>query len=206
MNGEPLTYDRFVAYAAGELAGDETARMEAWMASSPEAAARVAEIRDLLQIMRGDDSRPASRTAIDRAVATFATHRSHAVTDWLSSARRILAELVFDSRRPLALAGFRGGMNGYQLAYQTSDATIDLQVSPSAQGAEAVWQVRGQISLRSGDEVADVVLLEHDTSAVAGRLASDEHGCFKLSAGRGSYDLLVNVSAGTMLVPDLQIG
>lgn len=210
MNIEPVPFEQLLSLASGELTPELAGRVTAMVRSSPDTAATLEQIRQVLQTLRSDDTKMPSAPVVERAVAAFGQRRKNVVapqsTGWLDTAARIIVELVFDSRRTPALAGFRGGGPGYQLAYQCEFASIDLHVSPPDFNVDCSWKLRGQVSFEHGGRAADLALVNPQTRETLERASTDDRGCFKLVAPRGEYDLLIHAQSDTLLVPALEIG
>src|SRR5262245_2616125 len=144
MPSEPMSFETLVSYAVGELRGDEAKEAEQRIHSSPELSAQLQRIREVLQAMRADHTHLPRSAIIDRAAELFRRREQLIPTVWLGQAFRAIAELLYDSRRAGAIAGFRGASHGYHLSYKADDARIDLQVTPASPESRLV-NLQGQI-------------------------------------------------------------
>jgi len=203
-----ITDEELVAYAADHLEPARAAAVAAHLAAAAEAAAAVARYRLAREVVRADALAEPPAAAVARAKAIFP--RKPALSELLGGLRRVVAELTFDSRSGMAaaLAGFRGGLSAYQVAFAGAGAEVDVQLEPPVDGGvEARWQVLGQVTTDDEPPSATVYLTSPEAGdhAVAEAVA-DEHGVFGLAALPGRYDLLVRIDGTLIVLPDLEIG
>jgi hypothetical protein len=196
-----------VAYALGELPPDEAALLEARLALAPALAETVAGIRALVDTMRSDDSEAPTARAVRRAIAAaLARPRRRSAAEVLQEAARVLARLVFDSQAEPALAGFRGGGEARQLAFESEVARVDLRLTPRA-ASHAVWRLRGRIMPhRGGDgDLGPVLVRNRVVGAPVVEAEVDEGGRFAIDVPRGGYEIMVGV-AGAALALEVELG
>jgi hypothetical protein len=156
--------------------------------------------------MRTDDTQAPTSAAVRSALAAFVPRAGTITLAWLEEARRYVARLVYDTRAQPALAGFRGGGAGYQLAYDSERGRVDLRITPAAGSRRDQWRVRGQIMTSPGADVGSVALVTAGTSHAVTVAVPDQHGQFRLDVGRGTYDLVAELMTGALIAPDLEIG
>lgn len=207
MTGPPVSIsdDELLAFGGDELEPTRAAAVAARVAASAEAAATVGRYRLARAVVRADAAEGPSAAAVARAKGIMP--KRSPVADLLSTLRRVVAEVTFDNRAggAAALAGFRGGMSAYQVAFAGGGAEVDLQLDPPAE-AEQRWRLLGQVT--TDDDAPATILL---TMAAGGErpvaeTTADEHGMFGLAALPGRYDLLVRVHEMLIVLPDLEIG
>ncbi|MCH8881281.1 MAG: hypothetical protein IID34_15550 [Planctomycetes bacterium] len=124
----------------------------------------------------------------------------------LETAVRMIAELVYDSRPQVALAGVRGAATAYQLAFESERADVDLEVEPDADAGSGLRRISGQITLsRESDEVRSVAFVSPGTSEVASTIKPDEHGVFGVTVASGKYDLVITLSDTQVVLANVEI-
>jgi anti-sigma factor RsiW len=202
MKNDHVNAEQLVAYACGELDGEEAARVEAVMAASLAATALVVRLRDVVETMREMDVAAPPRATVRRVLAAFARCGTRSGAGWLARVQWFVAELVFDSRAQPALAGYRGSLATRQMAYDSPYGRIDLQILPRDRGAAGErCRVRGQVTLHE-DAAFGAVTLCDDTggAGVAAETIPDRHGRFTMDVAAGAYDLLVELDQGDRVI------
>src|SRR5262245_28569754 len=200
-----VSIEDLVSYAAGEMSAEDAASIEARIGAAPSLASKVRYIRQVLETMQADDTRAPRGAVIDRAVALFHQRQRLVPSVWLNQACRAIAELLYDSRRSAAIAGFRGGSQTRHLSYRAGTVTIDIQIAPPTGPQTPMWKVRGQIESSESIEL-DAAFLRHTQSDQCGAEAlPDEDGCFTLWASAGEYDLIIGMGVESILVPRLEL-
>ncbi|MHC4429248.1 MAG: hypothetical protein ACYS0D_11715, partial [Planctomycetota bacterium] len=131
---DPHPDDMLVSFALGELSGQQEDRLRAILAGDPSLADRAARMRQIVEVMRGDDSEPATGEAVRRALVMWSRRGSETAVKWVARARRFIAELAYDSRVRAAPLGFRangarGSGGSYQLGYTCPAGRVDVYVS-----------------------------------------------------------------------------
>ncbi len=209
MKQRSIRFQQLVAYASGELEGQEAAQVEAYLARWSIAAGDVTRLRETLEIMRSDDSEEPTPEAVGRALAVVARSRKPvAPRRPLAGLDRILTRLVFDSRAQLAIPGYRGPASSYQLAYECEQGRIDLHVLPTSPVARGWYRIRGQVAWRSKVDSGFVCLIKKGADEPVESVMSDQHGRFRVDAPPGVYDLLIEVAQGdqVLVASDLDLG
>lgn len=192
-----MNYDKLIAFAAGELAGDDLRAVEQQIATDPAAARTVALFRAVRSTLRDDDSVAPPDAVVARARALFRPAPS-AVAAWWEALKRVVAELTYDSRPALALAGLRGAGDARQLSYHAEIADVDLQIDAAGELA----RVTGQVSAAAPAEAHEVALVpQSGGEPVQARVEPD--GSFVLSAPRGAYDLVVRFADDALVMSGL---
>lgn len=202
-----ITYERLLAFAAGEITGAEATEIEAHLERDPEAAAAVARYRALRHLVQHALAMEPSRTLIARAKAIFAEARAPATEPWWTRLEQVIANLVFDSRPQPALAGFRSAEMGFQLAFESDRTAIDLHAEPTGEGARegtAAWQVMGQIDVADA-ESGEVVLVPEGSEAPAAESSVDDEGVFSLRVPPGRYTLYVRSGRGSIVCEEIEL-
>lgn len=170
--------------------GDQVDPTLAAKAGEPAVAAEVARLSAILNVMKNDDT-CVPPVEVVRALRERLRQGS-VVESWLQSLRKVVLELVFDSRRQMGVMGFRGGALGGEstvtLAYSVSEGeelSVDLQIEPAggAPGGSAphAWKIRGQIDpVPGGAPAAEVMLVENESEVVIASAVSEGGGRFDL--------------------------
>ncbi len=207
MKQENVTFEQLVAYASGELTGCEASTVEAYLAVLPAVARTTQRLQEVIQRLRADDTVPATPGAVRRALNLLQTPDEAPTQDWLAPLR-LFAKLVFDSRAQLAMAGYRGSAAGYQLAFESEPARVDLQILPQDRAVGDRWRVRGQVTVRDGAELGAVTLLAQHTDTPVATAVPDQAGRFKLDSPAGVFDLRIDLDQGTrsVVAPRLEVG
>ncbi len=141
-----------------------------------------------------------SPQALARYRAHFARVQQAARLSPLERLRRLVAELVTDSRMRPALAGLRGaGAADYRLLYSAATADIDLQV----QAAGPHRTIRGELLFSESPTAQGAALLQLvDASGQTVSEALAQDGSFRLQeVPPGRYSLLITPADG----PELQV-
>jgi hypothetical protein len=110
----------------------------------------------------------------------------------VGSIRRVVANLVFDGRQPLAAAGLRGAADAYALVYSVDDVDVDLQIEPASPDGGR-WLITGQVSVPSGAGAVSVEAVSRPLASAAAAEV-DQTGMFSLILDAGTYDLVVHVA------------
>lgn len=203
MPSHPVPYERLIAYAADELDEPEAAAVASHLATCAECAATLARFRTVRAVLRSDDSEAPPAATLVRARGLFAQRRPAPEANWL---QRVLARLTFDSRAGPALVGARGIGRGYQLAFESDVADVDLELEPGEEPAGDRWRLLGQVAVHEDAPVAAVRLASPGTTTPVVQTTADEHGLFTLQAPLGRYDLLVSLPRVLLVLPDIEIG
>lgn len=210
MKQQNVTLTDLIAYASGELNGQDAVMVEAYLAVLPEAARANRRLQEVIDTLRTDDTQEPSAEAVLRALRTLRPDQSAPLPDWLGPIR-VLARLVFDSRNQPALAGYRGGASSCQVAYECDAVRLDLQIiqiMPQGDPSDSTWRLRGQVTARDDAGVDSVSLLRQRTGTIVAAVVPDDVGRFKLMSGPGVYDLQIELDQGTrtVLAPGLEVG
>lgn len=197
-------FAQLLAYAVGELDESAAASVERTIAASPLAQAELARIRSILQTLRTDDSVAAPDSLVRRAQAIFesTTAARPGIADAL---RRVLARLVFDSRAEVALAGFRGVEDSFQLSYESELATLDLECDLSGDPNRPTWSIIGQIESDTGAGGLNAVLYPTGSTTPVARTVTDEHGVFRMELSAGAYELHVEFPGQVVVFSSVEL-
>lgn len=200
------SFERLIDYLDNRLPDAEAAGVATHLATS---CADCAESRDWYQQVRkvaaSDDTVTPPPWVLKRAVRIFDTQRDRPKLP--ARIGQAIAKLVFDSFARPALAGVRSTETANrQLLYRAGDYSIDLQIAPSEHTrADLIGQV-----LKEGDPTFESVAGLNFGIARGGETVfsavTDEMGEFKVSGlEQGLYDLRVELSEGSITVPDLPL-
>ncbi len=198
-NAKP-DYEQLIAYAAGELAGEAVGAVEQAARNDADAAATVSRFRAVADAVRTDRTEAPPAESLAAARALFRPVSSPSLLDRV---RRVIAELVYDSRRQPALVGVRGAEQGYQLCFESEFADVDLQVEPVA-GA-ATRRVTGQITPRGPARAATVVFSIGGEGAAVRTAAADDGGLFSVEMTAGSFELTITTADGVLVLPGVEV-
>ena len=198
-------FERLIDYLDARLDEAEAARMTAHLSTKCDTCD---ESRNwylhVKSIAETDDSIAPPSWVLKRAVRIFETARRPRLAARVGQA---IASLVFDSFARPALVDVRSAETANrQLLYSAGDYTVDLQVA-SAEHSRA--DLLGQV-LMEGETAFDAVSgLKLDIARggkVVYSVKTDEMGEFKFTGLEyGVYDLRVELSEGSITVPDLPV-
>lgn len=206
MSRQSFSYEQLAAFAAGELSVAEVSAIREYLAADAAAASTVARLQLLLTTLRTDDSQAPPADMLERAKALFRERKQVLPGEsWFDAIKQVVAELVYDSRPRLALAGVRGGSGSYQLSFESDLADIDLDVEPLGEPDADQRRLIGQVSPRSDEAATKVVLARPGTTAPVHIVEPDESGMFKLTTERGKFDVLVSLPEGLVVLPAVEI-
>jgi len=208
MSSSHVSYEDLIAYAAGDLAPEDAARVESAIAADPAAQHTVETFRQVATTVAEDDSVEPAPSVIERAKALFDVEKRSAMRDWLDAVDRFVATLIYDSRAQPATAGYRGTAEAVRLSFESEDfaADVDLEITPQPDGGEEQHQVRGQVSAERAVASAEVRLLAAGTTQSVDHAVADENGMFMLQAPEGTYDLAIRLGDEALVLPGIAIG
>jgi hypothetical protein len=201
MSQHDPPFETLVDYACGQLDSRRSQEVEALIAASAAAQARVARVRLVLETLRTDDSITTPASVVARAKAIFRAPAAR-TSGWFNQLRPLLATLLFDSFQSGALAGARGEDDARQLTWEWPGATLDVQVESLAQSPNR--RLMGQISAPAAETI-EIALVPPGADAASAETASDEHGMFSLQAPPGRYDLYIRLGETVVKVPAVEI-
>lgn len=200
---EPVSDEQIIALAAGELQGSEAQTVHEAIQRHPELARRVERLRTIIATLRTDDSVAPPPEVVQKARDIFAATRAGR-PGWAEQLRRVVAELVFDSRVRPALAGFRGLAESFQLAYAVGATEVDLRCEPLPGSARERWTVTGQVVSQTSLPT-HVTLKRCGTEEVCAAVQTDEHGVFLVEAPTGCYDLVLELPGQAVVLPQVEL-
>ena len=210
MSKPPMSYDRLIAFASGELSGPEAAEVEAYVATDPKAAETVARFRMARATLRADDGADPPPEVVAKAKAIYdARHFAAAGPSLTEQVGRLVARLIYDSRLEPAVAGLRGQTTGFQVTYDLSagGAELDLQAELAEEvGNGHRWRLVGQVASEQSLPATRVALCRAGSLTPVETTTSDERGVFVLRTEPGTFDLHLHLPAGVSVVPDIRIG
>jgi len=210
MNQEQNTmncpsFERLIDFLDKRLAETEAAQITNHLASG---CASCSENRNWYERVRGvaaaDSSIAPPAWVLKRAVRIFDAERRPKLSERLGQA---IASLVFDSFARPALVGVRSTETASrQMLYSAGAYSVDLQIAQSEHArAELIGQVlkEGETSFES---VSGLGLNISRDGEVIFSTETDGLGEFKISGLEpGTYDLRVELSEGSITVPDLPV-
>ncbi|HST23625.1 MAG TPA: zf-HC2 domain-containing protein [Blastocatellia bacterium] len=199
-------FEQLVDYLDNRLTEAESAPVRSHLATDCQTCAETrAWYASVHAITASDESIEPPTWVVKRAVRIFETqHNRPRLVERIGQA---VASLVFDSFARPAVSGVRSTeTTNRQLLYRAGDYSIDLQVAPSDQSrADLIGQV-----LREGETTFESVSGLRLEIARSGKpsysTVTDAMGEFKISAmDCGMYDLRVELSEGSITVPQLPV-
>jgi anti-sigma factor RsiW len=204
-----VTYQDLLAYAAGELSGEEAARVHKHLRTAPAGAETVRLYQTARHSLATDDSVAPPEAVATRAKSLFDRSRVAAAESLLDRAGAIVASLLFDSRLQPAAVRATTSSNRIQLAYEASAVDIDLVAEPAAEAgngaAATTWRLMGQAATEDGCDGTTVALIPAGATQPLMKTQTDEHGAFVFSdVPSGRYQLHLQLEM-TILVPTFEL-
>ncbi|MCA9296204.1 MAG: hypothetical protein KC983_06790, partial [Phycisphaerales bacterium] len=207
-----INRNELLDFAAGRLTGDAYDRVRAVVASDADAAELVAFYRATADLHR-DDQASALPSHLRHALTRLytrttspATEQAHegATGHWLDRLAQHVAQLIFDSR--VQIAGVRRDPAGrtFQVSFETGieNEEIDLMVTPTGDGADTVFAVRGAFGAAGVRRIA-VCPSSSDTPHL--ELTTDDAGRFTAQLPPGVWDLHVEHAMRDVVVKGLSL-
>lgn len=194
---EPVPYELLVDLAEGRLSLDEATTLRARLAHNPDGQVRLAEIEQLIDLMRTDDSVDAPDHVIARSLRLM---RPPATVSEQPPLQRLTAQFIRDSWRLPALAPGMRSLRAWPraLLFKAGDYELDLQIGPRGEQ----WQLSGQIL---GPEAPGTVTLSGAGDQVSTTLSP--LGEFVMApVPAGTYRLSVTQNDIEIVVPSLELG
>lgn len=117
-----------------------------------------------------------------------------------------VARLIFDSRLQPAGVRYADAGRRIQLAYEADDLDVDLAAEPSATAdRSAGWRIIGQVNPATGSGgIAVAVVMTGKSTAVA-ETRADERALFTVEVPPGTYDLVLKLPSGVVVLPDIDL-
>jgi hypothetical protein len=192
---ERVPYELLVDLAEGRLSPIEAAALREQIALDQLAQQRLADLEQLIGLMRDDDSVDAPEHVVARAARILRQRGQRPDT-----LRRLTALITSDSwGAPRMAAGLRS-LHAWPRAIllRAGDRELDLQVAPRGEH----WQVSGQVL---GPELPGEVTLSGPADFATATLNELGEFTLPLVAG-GRYTLTVTQGDLEIVVPNLEIG
>jgi hypothetical protein len=200
-----MSTELMVAYALGECTPEEARRIETAAAASPAERRRLEQVRSMVLTLRTDESVEPPPDLVRKAKSLLTVPSTGlSLAEWLAGVDRVIATLVFDSRAPGMLAGFRSGAStDFHMTFHTDLAEVDLEIRPP-EPPETSWTLRGQVDPQQPVAATDVGLVSG--SDVETQTVADDRGRFMLRASPGRYDLIVRLGDRCVSVQEIVLG
>ena len=206
MAAKRISYDNLIAFAAGDSTGAQAESVRRELHADPSAEQVVRRFQRVVETLRSDDSVAPPADLLRRATRLFTKRRVPSQPDWLDPLKRIVANLVYDSRPQLALAGVRGSLAAYQMSFECELADIDLEIERRQADGEDMCRVTGQISVRDRTASArTIAFVARGADKAVVKVAPQQHGAFDADVLPGVYYLAINVSEKTVVLANVEI-
>jgi hypothetical protein len=160
----------------------------------------------LTTAIRADHAAAPPAAVLLQAQQLMAERPASAVADLLAKvtapARRIIAEVIFDSWGTLApgLSGVRGVAVVRHLTLAAGPAEFDLRLTPPV-APKKTWSLLGQIS--SDDPVSQIELISRKAAPVTA--AADTGGMFRAELPEGDWDVIMHMKDFVYVLPKLPV-
>ncbi|MEZ6235739.1 MAG: hypothetical protein R3B68_16270 [Phycisphaerales bacterium] len=183
--------DEHLALAFGELDAAAAARLDASLDGAARAA--IGQVRATVAAI-GDGGLEAAPASLVRRLEAMGrvSALGEAVAQVAGAIRRLVAQVVFDSRVSPALAGFRGGADGRQLVFSSEAGDVHLRLSGPDERDPRVT-IRGAIEASDETELEGAIA-RVGASGGAAEASIDEDGMFVLRVAPGSHPMIVRLA------------
>lgn len=205
-------YEKLIAYASGELSGDEAESVSAFLKTNPAAAQTVAMYKQAHLMASTDESIAPPMQLVAKAKSIFSSQVQSPAISWIDQLQQIIVELVFDSRAQPALAGIRGVGTAFQASYETEQVSVDIEAEPIEESASEYsskeqWRIMGQIDMPESAANVDVAMIPSasTTALESKQTTTDEHGMFTVEVETGTYDLLIRCGDSVVVLKNINI-
>lgn len=197
LTPQHLPFAKLADLAEGRLRSAEQTTARAHLDSCTRCSTQLAQLEQVVTLMRADTSEAAPRATVANVVGLF---RTRTTEEKPSAVRRLLAALSFDSAQLTPAFGVRSGQSASarQLLYSAGETDFDVRVASSGQA----WVVSGQIL---GECAGGRVELQGDAGAAAAYL--NEQCEFTLPpVPTGTYTLRVRTADAEVELPAFELG
>ena len=215
MTQRSPSHEELLAYAAGELPPEEARRVEAAIATDPQAGRTVGLYRVAWRSTADDDSVAPPEETISRLKSLFQPRLQHGgrgrlAAEWLQRLETTIASLIYDSRlEPATVRTTAAGIARFQMSFQAGEVEIDLQAEPigsSDDGEAGVrWRLIGQVSTSGDARATDVAVSPADADDAAAIARCDERGMFTIELPAGTYHLHLRINDGVVSLPGVDL-
>ncbi len=195
-----IPFDKLVDYAEGRLSEAEREQLTAQLQADPGAAVELAQVQQLIALMRSDASEDAPAYAINRALRLLRQRRAGQAGQpgQPGLLRRIMAALTFDSALSLA-PGMRSSISQTrQLLFTAENLDLDVRITPD----RGTFVVSGQVL---GPEVAGEATLAGDAITVHATVTALGEFSFP-GVPAGQYTLTWRHGDLEVVIPRLELG
>ena len=201
------TFHQLIDHSDGRLPIAQVADLENHLATGCPSCLETYNWYELVRsIAASDDSVTPPPWVLNRALRIFdkRLQRPNLVERLVQG----MAALVFDSFARPAMVGVRSTeASNRQLLYHVGELSVDLRIVQSERaGANLIGQVLSE-SDPAFESVSGLKVEVIRGDEVLYRSVTDEIGEFKIARlDRGNYDLRIELSEGSITVPDLPVG
>ena len=183
--------DQHLALALGELDAEAAGRLDAALDDAARHA--IGQVRATVAAMRDRALEAAPASLVRRLEAMGRVSPvGEAVAQVAGAIRRLVAQVVFDSRVSPALAGFRGGADGRQLVFSSEAGDVHLRLSGPDEREPRVT-IRGSIEATDETELQGAIARIGGATGAA-EASVDEDGMFVLRIAPGSHPMIVRLA------------
>jgi hypothetical protein len=199
-----IALETLLDYQEGRLDAAATAQMQTHISGCAACTAQLAAFGRLLPSMREAHQYHAPESALERARALYRERFQAAAAPSLSERIALVAQLLFDGRQSVALAGARGEAGeSFHLVYGAEGVDLDLWQERETGGA---WATFGQALRADGEAMTPESVSLQGADGVT-RAATLEGSDFHLDAvPPGRYRLEIELPGAQVVVPELSIG
>jgi hypothetical protein len=209
MTSPRISNEQLLAFAAGELTGDEKRRVAAHVAAHP-AAARTVELYRLAQVTTvADDTVAPPAEVVARVRRIYESRPVESKPSWLEKIDAVIASLIYDSRVQPAAVRYADASARFQLSFETEAADLDLQAErlegSALPEAGARWRLVGQVSAEETLGVVEVALLTAGGLEPVALTRSDDRSVFTFDVAAGTYDLRLRLPDAVIVLEQIEL-
>lgn len=196
-----LSDEALAAYALGELSPASRLAVDAALAGSPAAAARLAKLRLAADALQRTQLHEPPASVLQRALRLVSAPAVR--PSWLSRAADAVASVLFDSLATPAPVGLRsaGLAEARHMTFDSEFGEVDVEIRAIGPGA---FRVTGQIAAAdAGPLELGYRRADSEESEVAG---IDATGRFGFQVGRGEWELRFHAAGRVCALPRIHAG
>jgi anti-sigma factor RsiW len=196
-----LPDETLAAYVLGDLSAPERSRVEAVLAVSEPARAKVSALRAAAETLERGTLEDPPMPALQRALRLVV--QAPRAASWLARAADAVATLLFDSLATPTPVGLRSGgvAEARHLTFDSALGEVDIEVRPAGPGRV---QVVGQIAREDLDGVE--VGFVRPAAGEEGTAEVDGAGRFSFRVAKGELEVRFHVGGRVLVLPRIQAG
>ena len=205
-------YQLILALAGDELSGDDLIQARSLLSMNSDAQNLFHFAESIRELLATDDSVVPSKRSLANAKLLFARHPSKISNQsrwkrWFENVEKMIAQLVFDSRSPDAMVGFRASAasSTTRLTFEIDAIEIDLELATvDSNSDDSDIRVMGQVSAESITHPTQIAFARHGTLNIVGEATTDSVGVFELIIPNATHDMMIRTPHGIVVAEQIK--